>query len=163
MLTTVMAWALISTAMIINRGFLSFLLFSGFNKCLNKYETQETAVARCEKCKFYVDFKHSDRHGLNTFTGKKRYSPKMFLVSLQCVNKFLPALEHNQSSEWQQSPAAGPWLLKHSSSVIWCWAAVAGLPPFHTGQKTQSSGKVPDPCTVCSRNKQHWKLMTIPA
>lgn len=28
------------------------------------------------------------------------------------MNKFLPALECNQSSEWQKFPAAGPWLLK---------------------------------------------------
>lgn len=48
-----------------------FLMFLGFNKYSNKYETQETAVARCEKCKFYVYFKNGDGRGLNTFTGKK--------------------------------------------------------------------------------------------
>lgn len=69
------------------------------------------------------------------------------------MNKFLPALECNQSSEWQQFPAAGPWLLKHISSVIQCWAAVPGLHPFHTAQKTQSNGKVHDPCAACSRKK----------
>lgn len=70
-LIAVMSWAVISTAMIPNHGFLCFLMFSGFNKCLTKYETQGTAVTRCGNCKFYMHFKHSDGHGLNTFAGKK--------------------------------------------------------------------------------------------
>lgn len=70
-LTAVMAWAVIFTALILNHGFLCFLMCSGFNKCLSKYETQETAVARYAKCRFYMHFKHGGGHGLNTFTGKK--------------------------------------------------------------------------------------------
>lgn len=71
MLTAVMDFAVISTAVILNNEFLCFLMFLGFNKYSNKYETQETAVARPEKCKFYVYFKNGDGRGLNTFTGKK--------------------------------------------------------------------------------------------
>lgn len=113
-----------------------------------------------------IHFKHSDGHGLNTFAGKNRTVLKMFPVNLQYV--WVNACQHsvvcNQSSEWQQLPAAGPRVLKRRSRVVQCWAAVARLHPFCTERwETQSNGKEHDPSTACSRNEQHWKATRIPA
>lgn len=122
-----MAWAAVFTAMILNHGFLCFLMFSGFNKCLTKYETQGTAADRCGKCKLYT-FQTQWQTWLKHICRKKTYSPKdvssYFAI---CVSKFLPALECDQSSEWQQLPAAGPWLLKHSVGQLWPGCQIASF------------------------------------
>lgn len=52
MLTAVMVWAVISTAVILNHEFLCYLLFLGFNKCLNKYETKKQQYPDVESTNF---------------------------------------------------------------------------------------------------------------
>lgn len=77
-----------------------------------------------------VRFTHSDGHELSTFTGKRHRVLRTFPLSLQCVSKFLPALECDQSSEWQQLPAAGSGLLNAGPECVQFLAAAARLHSF---------------------------------